>query len=364
MLSTNKLMNKTIFHSKLSTALLIILLSILLSILFSNTELSAAGEMEAGSQYSGKEGKITVYISGPAAMVSKLEKLFESEHGDVLELVQMGCGPLRQRVWTEWETGSIQADVFWGSDPIVYQLLDAQGALEPFSPVNSRFVSEEYKTDGNFHYVNERYGVIIYNKDLLAPEEVPTAFNDLGKEHFNNMVIHADPAQSSTALAITAGLWQMNGMQWTLHENLLDNSLILTRKNSDVPSKIQEGEFSAGIAPQDAVFRLIRKAKKEGYPTSLSISWPQEGAIALQRPIAISRNISRPDKNTSIAKNFVNFMLSKEAQKITADFGFVSVRSDVTTKFEIPAQAKIFNVDWDMITQKDRQIRKEFDELF
>ncbi|WP_041401010.1 hypothetical protein [Salinispira pacifica] len=43
--------------------------------------------------YSGTPGRITAYISGPAGMVERLEKEFESQHGDVVDVVLMGCGP-------------------------------------------------------------------------------------------------------------------------------------------------------------------------------------------------------------------------------------------------------------------------------
>ncbi len=314
--------------------------------------------------YAGREGRITVYISGPAAMISQLKKGFEADHGDVLDIVQMGCGPLRQRVWTEWETGVINADVFWGSDPLIYELLEEQGALEPFVPTELESIRPAYRTDRSYWYVNERYGVIIYSKDTVTDGDVPESFSDLLKPVFKNQVIHADPAQSSTALALIGGMWQLQGHCWDFHKGLVRNGLILTKKNSDVPSKIEEGEFSAGIAPHDAVIRLQMKAKKDGYPTPLEIAWPKEGALAIQRPIAISRNPSRPIVNDELAKDLVDYLLSKPAQQITVKFGFVSVRSDIPKPEFLHADTAIYQIDWDDLKQYDLKIREEFNGLF
>jgi iron(III) transport system substrate-binding protein len=75
--------------------------------------------------------KILVYIAGPESMINKLEQAFEEKHGDVLDMTIMGCGPLRAKVWSESQAGEIQADVFWGSNPLLYNLLDENGFLEP-----------------------------------------------------------------------------------------------------------------------------------------------------------------------------------------------------------------------------------------
>ncbi len=97
--------------------------------------------------YSGEEGKITAYISGPATMLKALEDAFEADKGDVLDIVQLGCGPLRQRVWTEAESGCINADVFWGSDPLIYEALSEKGALENYTPKGYDNLADKYKVD-------------------------------------------------------------------------------------------------------------------------------------------------------------------------------------------------------------------------
>ncbi len=332
-------------------------------ILIGIAPLSAGGVQESEPVYTGEEGKITVYLSGPAAMLEKLEQTFEEDRGDVLEFVPMGCGPLRQRVWTEWEAGSINADVFWGSDPLIYLKLDEAGALYPYKPADSDMLRDRFQQTGNFTLVNERYGVVIYNKDTVRGA-VPTGFNDILSDTYRNAIAHADPAQSSTALALIAGLWELNGEAGAFHRELQRNGLLLTKKNSDVPSKIQEGEFDAGIAPHDAVLRLQKKARKEGYPTPLAICWPTEGAVAIQRPIAISNNAARPETNRRLAEEFVDFMISPKAQTITTLFGFVSVRKDAEKTAGIPGDLSIRFVDWEDLAEKQDSINDSFKKLF
>ncbi len=334
-------------------------ISFVLMVIVSFT-LFAGGSQETGGTYSGKEGKITVYISGPSTMLNKLENTFEKEHGDVLELVHMGCGPLRQRVWTEFQSGQIKADVFWGSDPLLYNTLDENGALESYTPGDIDALKERFQPAHNYVLINERYGVVIYNKKNLSGDAAPRSYHDLTDPSLQGKIAHADPGQSSTALALVAGLWEISGKSWEFHKALLENELFLSKKNRDVPSKIQEGEFDAGIAPHDAVYRLKKKAKKEGYPTPLEIAWPQEGALAIQRPLAISKNRSRPEANQEIARAFVDFMISRQAQMITTQFGFISVRSDIPLPKGIPKDVPVHYVDWENLSEHQEDIRDEF----
>ena len=338
-------------------ALLLLVLAILpLSVLWS------AGQQETARPYPGKEGKITVYLSGPSAMLDKLENSFEKDNGDVLEFVHMGCGPLRQRIWTEMEAGMINADVFWGSDPLLYKALDERGLLEAYVPVGHDSLKAQYQTEDSYICVNERYGVVIYNKDTAAA--APSCFEDLLAAEYKDNICHADPALSSTALALVSGLWDLTGEDGSFHQALGDNGLFLTKKNSDVPSKIQEGEFAAGIAPHDAVLRLQKKAKKDGYPTPLAICWPEEGAVAIQRPVAISLNENRPELNEEIARAFVDFLISKKAQKITSQFGFVSVRSDLPLPAGLPGDLKIIQPDWKQLSESQDLINEDFKKYF
>ena len=327
-------------------------------------QLFAGGAGESHSPvYTGTKGRITVYVSGPEEMLVKLEEAFESSEGDVLDLVQMGCGPLRQRVWTEYESGGIQADVFWGSDPLIYNALDTAGALEPYTPRDTDTLKPEFITNRSYTLISERYGVVIYNGEKLANRE-PSGYGSLLDPVYCDRTVHADPAQSSTALALIAGLWELMDSDWQYHRSLAENGLFLARKNSDVPSKIQEGEFDAGIAPHDAVLRLQKKANKEGYPTPLAICWPEEGAIAIQRPLAISKNPMRPEENSVIARNFTDFMFSKKAQQITVQFGFVSARKNLPAPPGIPDNIPIYRVNWESLAEKQDAIRSGFTDLF
>ncbi|MCK4258626.1 MAG: extracellular solute-binding protein [Halanaerobiales bacterium] len=304
-------------------------------------------ESSAKTMYTGEEGRITVYVSGPQKMVSELEASFEEKRGDVLNVFHTGSGPLRQKVWTELESGYIQADVIWGADPLMYISLKEKNVLMQYKSPEIEAMDTAYLMgDGYYTPVNARYGVIVYNKDRIDSAEKPSSWSDLMDSKWKKRLAMADATQSSMALALTAGLYQIQSNTWDYHEALKKNEIMLIRQNIEVISKVESGEVDAGIAPHDGIIRLIKQAKKKKIESPLVIVWPKEGAISCQRPIAIIKNDARPEVNDKLAKEYVDFVLSPTGQKIASKYGFITVRKDVENLSCIPVSLKSVTVDW------------------
>jgi iron(III) transport system substrate-binding protein len=327
------------------------------------TEASARDEQPTDAASTEPSDKILIYISGPEAMIDRLEEQFEEQNGDVCDFVKMSCGQLRSKVWTEKEAGKIQADVIWGSDPLIYNKLDDAEMLMPLNIKEIDSIDDRYKVDDrDYALVNERYITIVYNKSQLT-ETPPTSFIDLADKKYNGIVVKADASQSSTAFAIASSLYQLTGGTSDYFQSLKDNNVMLAKSNGQVPSKIMEGQFLVGIAPHDGVVRLKNKGKKEEFDVPLEIVWPEEGVIGIQRPVAIIKDDSRSKEKYEIASKLVNFLMSKKAQTITTKFGFVSVRSDIENTF-LPEGAKVYNVDWENVTQNEETIKQEYQNIF
>lgn len=306
--------------------------------------------------------KAIVYISGPEAMINQLEEAFEAERGDVLDMVKMSCGQLRSKTWTEHEAGRIQADVIWGSDPLIYNKLDQENAFEKVEITDLDQVRSEYLLeDKTYTYINERYVGVLYNKETVL--EVPKSFEDLNNPVYKNSIVAADATQSSTAFAITASLAQVMDGGMTYFDKLNDNGLLLSKSNGQVPSKILEGQAGVGIGPIDAVIRLENKGKKEGYEVPLAISWPSEGVVSLIRPIALVKNDERNKSVDESARAFINFMHTKQAQKITTKFGFVSIRKDIENNI-LPKDVLVQKIDWEMATENEEAIQSAYRQVF
>ncbi len=321
-------------------------------LLFSNSSLEAAVEEQ-----------INLYISGPKEMVKLLEAEFEKEHGDVLNVYHTGSGSLRQKVWTEMLAGSIQADIVWGAEPMMYNALQEKGVLLRYqSPMIQDLKKEYIYGDGYYTAVNARYGVIVYNKERVLADEIPTAWADLLDKRWRQRLGIADVSHSSMSLAITAGLYELFDHSWALYRALDENEVMLTKQNIDVVSKIETAELDLGIATHDGVLRLINKAKKRGIESPLGIVWPVEGVISLQRPIAIIKK-ERSLEADNLVKKFVDFSLSETGQNIATRFGFITVRNGLKLPEGIPQTLEVRSLDWQYASKHQEEIRAIFKEI-
>ena len=306
--------------------------------------------------------KILVYVSGPEAMITKLEEGFEAERGDVADFLVLSCGEVRSKVWTEKEAGEIQADVVLGSDPLIYNKLDDEGLLDDLSAAkNVEFIGEEFASGHSYLYFNERYITVIYNSAAINETDAPKSFDDLLSEQYNGRLVMADATLSSTSLGIISSLYQLKDISY--FEGLHANGLLLAKSNGQVPSLILEGQYDLGIAPHDSVVRLQNKAKKEGYEISLQNIWPEEGAIAIRRPVAIIKDENRSEQEQKIAEELVSYLLSKEAQMITTNFGFVSVRNDIENSC-LPEGVEKININWETASEYEDTLKALYEQIF
>ncbi len=331
--------------------------------LISTTFLFTAS-LSASPTYQGTEGQITVYMSGPGSLANRLEKAFEKNRGDVLTVLNAGGGSLAKRIWAEKEAGKVHADVLLSSEPILFLSLKRENLLERYVSPETSALKEDYRFgDGYFTPVNARYGVIVYNAANVSASEVPTSFADLKKPHWKSRLAFADATQSSTALALNVGIYQAFGNSWKLQEAMKANNVMLLTRNSAVATKASTGEVDAGIIPHDGVFRSIKRDKRDGITSTLSVVWPKEGAISIQRPVGIIANPARPAKNSQLAREFVDFVLSVEGQEIARKFGFISVRNDVALPDGIPSDITKTVVDWEEGSKYEQELRATFERI-
>ncbi|MGV8145525.1 MAG: extracellular solute-binding protein [Alkaliphilus sp.] len=321
-------------------------------------------EEQPAATYSREAGRITVYMSGPGSLAKRLEEAFETNRGDVIEVLNASGGSVAKRIWAEMEAGEIHADVVFSSEPSMFMALNEKGMLAQYISPETKALENQYNFgDGYFTPANARYGIIVYNVDNVKKDEVPTSWADLKKPHWNNRLALADATQSATAFAISSGVEQIFDFDWAFFEAMNANNAMLLKSNSQVAEKAKTGEVDAGFLPHDGVLRSINKDEKDGIESPLKIVWPKEGAISIQRPIGIIANESRPEENMKLSKEFVDFILSAEAQEIMRKFGFISVRTDLKLPNGVPSDVHSIVVDWEHLSANEEDIRKSYEKI-
>ncbi len=307
----------------------------------------------------GADSKLAVYFSGPQKMIEEVERAFEEQRGDVIEVYGF------KRILAEMAAGEIQADLIWGGEQIMYMQMRDKGWLHQYSSSQLSYLDPSYQLgDGYFTPVNVMHVVLVYNNRLIAKENAPVSWDDLLSPQGSGRIAFADATQAPPALVATCGLLQLHGYDWSVMENLKANGTLLTTSFSEVGDRVATGEALVGIMPHAGAMNQINAAKKKGVVSPLTLVWPTQGTIPLIRPIAITDKTDRPEELTSLAEEFVDYTLSTAAQEIGNKYGMIAVRSDVDLPPEVPATFNTMSLDWNWIYEHEDAVREKFEDIF
>lgn len=293
------------------------------------------GALAAGAARA--EGKVTIYTAAPQDLIDQVVPAFEKASKLKVELVKAGSGELINRL--KAEKGRQSADVIWS---VAGEVLEANGAL--FTKValdNAKFIADAFKIDDAwvpFTAVCSSFGV---NTKLLTAAQYPKTWADLAKPEYKGKISAARPDKSGSAYIQLATILQIYGEDkgWELYRKILDN-LVLSNSSGAVPKFVNDGEAAIGISNEDTMLKF----KQGGGP--VEILYPGEGTSASADGMALLANPINADGG----RQFMNFMLTKEAQELVEAAGRRPIRADVPLKSSLAPLDKIkvikFDTDW------------------
>ncbi|MBP1969124.1 iron(III) transport system substrate-binding protein [Virgibacillus natechei] len=121
------------------------------------------------------DGELIVYSSRNETFVQDLLDKFTEDTGVEVRALH-GAEPLQ----IQEEAGNVQADIFISNDIGALEYLNQQDLLEGYEPENVESIDEEYRAENNEWFaISARARGFIYNKDMIAEDEMPTKMDDL-----------------------------------------------------------------------------------------------------------------------------------------------------------------------------------------
>lgn len=283
------------------------------------------GDKKADAPKKGEGQELIIYTSMKEALIKGIVVGFEKANPGVKVTYQSaGAGKLMAKIAAERQSGKILADVIWTSEvPDFYQMKNEK-ILEVYKPSNLKEILNPFDDyDGSFTAARLGTLGIAVNTDKVKSD--PT-WEDLAKKpEFKNAFGIADPALSGTSYMSVALLQQQFG--WEYFDRLKANGARIGKGSGQVVDDTSSGELAACLAVDYITNSKIEKGAhlKLCYPTEL---------LMVPSPVAIFKGTPHLD----LAKKFVDYLLSKEAQQKVADAGTVPVRTDVkqTAKHGLP----------------------------
>src|SRR5438876_1700462 len=129
-----------------------------------------------------KEGKVVVYSTTDAKLVTPLIKDFEAAFPGVkVEYTDLNSTEVYNRFVSENAANATSADAVWSSAMDLQMKLAADGLAAPYKSPESAALPDWARWKDTVYATTFEPIAIVYNKRLVPPEDVPTTHADLTK---------------------------------------------------------------------------------------------------------------------------------------------------------------------------------------
>lgn len=253
------------------------------------------------------EKKVAFYANITA--VEPIVEAFSKNYGIQAEYTRVSTSKFVSTVLTEHQAGKLMADVLQAPVPIL-QLLKEKGVLAPYkSPALSGYPEWARKDDTIIIFGIEYVG-LIYNRELVKPQDVPKRYQDLADPKWKDKIVMADPSSHATTISWLVGLKETvfsSEQAWLdFVKGLAANRPMFVASFGPTPSPVETGQKLIAISMPKYV---ITKA-----PAPLDWAKLEQPLLGTPRAMALTAKAPHPHA----ARLFVDYWLSEESMKTMA----------------------------------------------
>ena len=272
----------------------------------------------AGAAEDVTAGELIVYTSRSESLFKPVIEAFNQVYPDVKVTMLTGSnGELAAKLLEE--RANPQADLLVNSDTLTMESLAEQGLFAPNDSPAVTAVPESLRADdGNWVALTLRPRVIMYNTDLVTPEEAPQTMMDLTDPQWKGQLGAADSRNGAMVAQLVAMRHLLGEEAMTAFvQGLVANDTQWFGGHTDVRKAVGAGELAVGLVNH----YYYHLSKAEGAPVAVVYPDQEEGGTGL---IVNSTNAGVIDgaRHPELAQLFIDFMLSPEGQKVYADLNF------------------------------------------
>lgn len=347
-------MKKTL---QLSFVTMVLSVLFLLSACADENVSESGGGGEGGSEGGG--GAITLYSPETPDLTNELAQKYEELHGDRVNVHYAGTNVLVNQMMAE--KGNPQADIWYGGGGI----LPFESAVEkdivtqyiPPAAEDWEVVEDGIKLkheDG--YYVGVEMFVLgfSYNTELVSEEEAPKNWEDLLDPKWEGKIQFPNPAASGTSTLMVLSYMMEHGEEegWEYFQKLTDQANSIPDSGSAPTKAVAMGEAHIGVG-----FDFMAYEHQNNGET-VDFIVPEKTPI-LVNPITLIKDGPNPEGG----KDFMEFMLSEEAQEILASWAHIPINSNVesTTPLSVDSiKDNAVDLDIDWVNENYDRIRNEW----
>jgi iron(III) transport system substrate-binding protein len=310
---------------------------------------------------------LLVYTALETDQLKAYQEGFNKAYPDIdLKWVRDSTGVITAKLLAE--KGNPQADVVMGVAASSLALLDRNGMLEPYKPLNYDALMPQYRDKKNppAWFGMDVWGATVCFNTVEAQKKnipKPETWKDLTKAAYKGQIVMPNPASSGTGFFdVTAWLtlWgdkEGKGDGWKFMDALHENIAQYTHSGSKPCNMAAAGEFVVGISFE---YRANTN-KAKGAP--IDLVFPKEGLGWDLESFAIHRGTKKLDA----AKKLADWASSKDAMllygknfAITAQPGVAAPLANVPKDYE----ARLVKMDFAWAAENRERILDEWNKRY
>lgn len=302
-----------------------------------------------------KEGKVVFYSSGNPAAEEKAIKAFEEQTGIRVEYSRPGGGEVVIRqVQTERDANQYLVDVITLTDLSLGIYAREHGWLETISasliPNTKNYLPPFAAAEYDIFQAYTLPMVIMYNTNLVGPDEVPQTYEDLADPKWKDQIVIGAPENAGATVVTIASLVELYG--WDFIEKLKENNLTETRLSTEAAQQVAQGEKAIAIMP--TIWALAMKFKD----APVDVHFPPNLISTDGITVVLSNS-----PNPNAAKVFLNFLLSEgwtsayDMPQVGISFPF---KGDFKADELLPEDPDYFRLDMERFYQDRQEILAKY----
>jgi iron(III) transport system substrate-binding protein len=266
-----------------------------------------------------REGEVVYYASMNLSEANALIGEFEKRYPFVkVKLNRTGSEKLLTRVLTEARAKKNLADVIQTVEFSMH-IFGRSNVLARYTPQSNTLYPGEFKEDGLWTTVYYNAYVTGYNTKLVAPRLLPKSYEDLLDPKWKDKLMI-----ESTKADWFAGMLQIMGQERGLQfMRALAKQQPSPREGHELLAQLVaagEGFFDVNIPAAS-----VERVKERGAP----IDWTALGPVPA---IMVGAGIANQSAHPMAAKLFLEFVLSRDGQKLMQTPGRLVARGDVANE--------------------------------
>src|SRR5215218_5679222 len=245
------------------------------------------------------------YTGSQVEAVDKWVNMFKEKTRTRVDYYRAGALNIARKFEQEVKANNVQCSLVSGGLTGLFEQWADRGLLMSHkSPEYAHYPADSIISGFTGGPIKADVTSIVYNTELVKPEDVPTSWEDLLLPKWKGKMTMSDAASSAGALHWFSAIRKNFGR--TYLEKLAKQDVLIRTGSGEVVNTVISGErpLAAMVLIYHAEIAMSRGAK------NLKVAIPSEGAPVSLSHLCVAAKAPDPDA----AKQFLDFTLSKEGQ--------------------------------------------------